>query len=177
MNAKLAFSLIAFGAVVMIGAQVRGRTGAPSGTPKRDPKTVSLSNIKQLSTAMMIYITDSDDIFPYPQAAKGWQWPLFAYCKNKEIYKSANPKKPGPFLFNFGLGGVSSTVIENPAATPMFYDPTVWPDGRYLYSNADTSSKFVDAARWKELQKVMAKKMPRTAKKPLPKNYGSAFSL
>lgn len=167
-NTRFLLAIAATGAAVMIVAQ-----GAPPRVS--DPKTKSLSNIKQLGTAMMIYGADWDDVFPYPQSEKAWQYCLFPYTKNRDFFKTLNPAKPGNFKFNMALGGVSMTVIESPAETVMFYDPTVWPDGKYLFSAVDTSSRYVDAAAWKKLQKTLTLKLKKEAKRPLPKNYGAKF--
>jgi len=168
MTKRFILSALALGSVVLIVAQT-----AP---PQSDPRTVSLSNVKQLSTGMLIYITDFDDVFPYPQTEKGWQMPIYPYLKNKNLYRTLNPAKPEFFRFNMALGGVSATAIGSPTTMPMFYDPTAWPDGKYLHSRTDTSSKFVEASTWKAIKKDLTAKLKRSAK-PLPKNWGDTFKL
>lgn len=66
-------------------------------------KTADLSNIKQLSTGIQIYMSDYDDNMPQPgwsaqQTSSGanscysWRWNTLAYSKSKDIY--ASPSNP-----------------------------------------------------------------------------------
>lgn len=174
MNPKIVGAAAFFCAAVMVVAQTSGT--ATSGAKRANEQAESLSRIKQLSTGMMIYLADSDDIYPYPQATKAWQFALYPYLKNKQIYLSTNPSKPGPFQFNMNLGGVFSADVPD-AKTPLFYDPTAWPDGKRMYSCADSSATVVSPTDWAKAAKLMKTKIQRKAKKPLPANYGSSFKL
>lgn len=156
---------------------VIAQTGKPPTPNYAKEQTESLSRIKQLSVGMLIYQADWDDIFPYPQSTKAWQMVTYPYVKSKSIYTSTNPTKPGPFAFNMNLGGVTGATISD-VKTPMFYDPTPWPPhGNRMYSCVDSSAKVIAPAGWTSAAKLMAAKHKRTAKKPLPANYGSTFKL
>jgi prepilin-type N-terminal cleavage/methylation domain-containing protein/prepilin-type processing-associated H-X9-DG protein len=66
-------------------------------------KTADLSNIKQLSTGLQVYMADYDDTMPQPgwsavQAPSGgnscysWRWGVLPYTKSKDLYSSpSNP--------------------------------------------------------------------------------------
>ncbi|MEQ1821420.1 MAG: hypothetical protein ABL949_02820 [Fimbriimonadaceae bacterium] len=139
-----------------------GQKGTP--TFSSSTATQALSNAKQISTAMAIYLADSDDVLPWVQSSAGAHRVLEPYTKNKDLFKTLNPKGSGTFRFNMSLAGVASTAIEDPAATPLFYEPIPYPDGRYLVSFADTHAKFVSPEEWKSLQKLLKLKLPRQGK-------------
>jgi len=131
-------------------------------------RSMSLSNIKQASTAMMIYQADYDDLFPYVESSQYVKQVLHPYTKNTEIFKSHNPNRSGDFRYNVALGGILATEIENISRTVLFYDPTPWPDGMYLVSFTDSSSKFVSADEWSQLQTMMRPKAKRHGKPVVP---------
>lgn len=174
MNPKVIGAAALVGAATILVAQ----TGSPpkSSVPNAKEQTESLSRIKQLSVGMLIYQGDWDDIFPYAQSVRAVQYVTYPYVKNKDVYKSTNPSKPGPFHFNMNLGGVNAADITD-FKTPMFYDPNPWPNGNRMYSCIDSSAKAVAAAGWTSVSKLLAAKHKRTAKKPLPANYGASFKL
>ncbi|MEQ1934230.1 MAG: hypothetical protein ABL962_10200 [Fimbriimonadaceae bacterium] len=126
--------------------------------------TVALSNAKQLATAMMIYLADYDDIFPYVQSSPSLLKQLEPYTKNPELFKTLNPKGAGMFRFNMSLAGVSSVDIDEPAKTPMLFDPEPFPDGRYLVAYADSHARYLTAEEWKATQKYMKVNLPRHGK-------------
>lgn len=126
--------------------------------------TVALSNAKQLATAMMIYLADSNDIFPWVQSSPSMHNQLIPYTKSKELFKTLNPKGAGTFRYNMSLAGVSAVDVSEPAQTPLIFDPEPFPDGRYLVAYADSHVKYVTAAEWKELQRFMKLKLPRRGK-------------
>ena len=139
---------------------------APVGTvPQR---TATLSNIKQISTAMVIYLADSDDIFPYVQGTPQLFKLLMPYCKNEEIMKTLNPAG-GMFRFNMSLAGVNSTEIAEPANTVMFYESEPWADGSRCVSFADTHAKVVNPEEWAKLQPSLNLKLKRVGKPSPPR--------
>lgn len=88
-------------------------------------KTQTVSNIKQMSLAMVMYTTDYDD--GYPEAVFGgctgqaavvnrlWAYVLLPYTKNKDIFTdaAASNQKPG-FRFNTNVPDPSIGEIANP---------------------------------------------------------------
>lgn len=133
-------------------------------------KTQTLSNMKQVATAMIMYISDSDDEYPYPQTTKTIRYITAPYMKNNDLWTTRNPNG-GEFLFNMALGGVSATQLEYPAEMVMFYESKAWPDGTRVVAFADGHARVVDSATWKTLQKWLKRKY-KTKSKPLPANYG-----
>lgn len=132
--------------------------------------TATLSNVKQMALGVMIYMSDYDDVYPYPQSVAAVKFVTYPYIKNKEIYKTLNPNG-GQFLFNMSLGGVESVSIENPAETVLWYETQAWPDGRRAVAFADGHAKLVSTEEWKRFEKSLRLKLKRKGK-PLPANYG-----
>lgn len=80
--------------------------------------TVCLSNVRQLSTAVIIYLSDHDDKF-FGNVAK-FQGEIAPYAKHKELF--ACPVTHKPYSFNKNLVGKSDATIEAPAQTVMVYE-------------------------------------------------------
>ena len=134
-------------------------------------KTATLSNAKQLALGMLMYSSDYDDVMPYAQSTAAVKYVEAPYLKNNELWKSLNPKG-GEFRFNMALAGVSLTEVPEPANTPLFFEPNAWPDGTRVVAYTDGHAKRVDAEEWKRLQPFLKLKLKKTAKRPLPPNYG-----
>lgn len=126
-------------------------------------RTYALSNVKQVSTAMMILLSDTEDIFPYVQSTAQMFELTMPYMKNNELTKSVNPNG-GRLLFNISLAGVSSVDLEAPQDVPMVYDEKPWPDGRWLVGFADSHAKFLTQAEWDALAKNLKLKLKKHGK-------------
>lgn len=133
----------------------------------------SLSNIKQISTAMIMYCGDYDDVVPYAQSTKGAFEVILPYMKNKDITRSLNPNG-SKFVLNMAITGVDMSDIDGLSETILFYEDKTWPDGTRLVSFADTSARFVDATEWERFKPTLSLKLPKTGK-PLPATLGSTW--
>lgn len=133
----------------------------------------SLSNIKQISTAMLIYCADYDDVTPYVQSTKGSFEVMYPYMKSKEITKSLNPNG-SKFVLNMAVAGINMSSIEMPSETILFYEDKPWPDGKRLVSFTDSSARMVDEAEWERLKATLNLKLPKVGK-PLPATLGSTW--
>jgi hypothetical protein len=131
-------------------------------------KTQSLSNAKQVATAIMIYMSDYDDILPYVESTKFLHKVIEPYSRNTEIFKTLNPNGEGDLRYNVGIAGMLGTDIENPADVPLLYDPKPWPDGTYLVAFLDSHAKFVSSEEWTRLQSNMRPKVKRQGKPVVP---------
>jgi hypothetical protein len=125
--------------------------------------TVHISNLKQIATATMIYLSDADDIFPYVQSTRSLWNALGPYMRNAEMTKTKNPNG-GQILFNMSLAGVSLSDVNEPAKVPMFFDSVAWPDGRYCVAFADTLVKWVNQEQWEALKPLLKLKLKRNGK-------------
>jgi len=136
-----------------------------------DAQTRGLSNIKQVSLGMIMYTTDYDDITPYAQSTKTVEYLTYPYVKNRDVWKTHNPNG-SRFLFNMAVAGVSTTDIEDPAETVLFYESAAWPDGRRIVAYNDGHSRLLTEDEWQVAKKTMALKIKKSAK-PLPAAYGA----
>jgi hypothetical protein len=137
----------------------------PTGTAT--DRTITLSNLKQVGTALMLFLSDYDDKLPYVQSTPQLFTFLNPYLKNEEVFKTKNPMG-GSFRFNMSLAGVSVTDIENPASTPLVYESEAWPDGKRGICYADSHAKFVTADEWNAMQPLLKLKLKRHGKPIAP---------
>lgn len=126
-------------------------------------RTVTLSNLKQIGTGLIILLTDNDDVFPYVQSTPQLFKFLEPYTKNQELFKTKNPMG-GEFRFNMSLAGVSATDIEKPAETPMFFESEAWPDGKRGVCFTDSHAKFVTKEEWDKMQPLLKLSLKRHGK-------------
>jgi hypothetical protein len=133
-------------------------------------KTITLSNLKQISTGLIMCSLDTDDIFPYVQGTAGMFETIQPYIKNTELFKTQNPNGGG-FRFNMSLAGAEATEIKDPAKTIMFYESQTWPDGGRCVSFVDTHVNYVTQQEFLQLSKTLGLKLKRNGK-PLPANLG-----
>ena len=137
---------------------------------QRAAERTALSNIKQISTGMMIYGTDYDDITPYAQSTRTVEYVIYPYMKNFELWNTLNPNG-SRFLFNMAVAGVNMAGIHDPVGTVMFYESHPWPDGRRLVSFMDSHARFLTEEEWQEVKGSLKLKLKRSAV-PLPADYG-----
>ena len=81
--------------------------------------TQSLSNVKQIATALMIYSADFDDRLP---KSDEWQDLLEPYTKNPDLFVPPYKDQPGGYAFNQALSQVFLYDIPIPAKTPMVFE-------------------------------------------------------
>ncbi|HMS56411.1 MAG TPA: hypothetical protein PKA27_13510 [Fimbriimonadaceae bacterium] len=134
-------------------------------------KTQSLSNIKQVALATMMYVADYDDVFPWPQSSRGAIAVQYPYMKDLALGKSTNPDANEYYRFNTNVGGVAQTDIEDPQSVPLWYEGKPWPDGSRCVAFCDGHAKTVSAEEWPEVEKALNMRFKRTAKAPLPANH------
>lgn len=134
-------------------------------------KAQSLSNIKQVSLALIMYSADYDDVVPYVQSTKGAFEVLDPYSKNREITKSLNPSG-AKILLNMAIAGANMASIEKPAETVMFYEDKPWPDGTRMVSFCDGHAKSVAEDEWLVIQTSLNLKFQKVGR-PLPATLGA----
>ena len=142
------------------------QSARPEGTVAE--RTATLSNIKQISTAMMIFLSDTDDQFPYVQGTPQLFKMMEPYTRNLEVFKTKNPAG-GAFRFNMCLAGSGMSDVAQPAETVLFYESEPWADGSRCVSFTDSHAKVVTADEWKKLQPTLNLKLKKHGR-PLPPN-------
>lgn len=159
-------SAITFVAIAAVAAPFR----APQQEQLMRDRSKTLTNLKQVSVAMVIYTADFDDCFPYVQSTAAAQFVTYPYAKSLDIWKTYNPGK-SKFLMNLSIAGVDSTTIEKPSETILFHESKPWPDTTRCVSFTDTSSRVVKPEIWSKVSATLKLKLKK-AGKPLPKSLG-----
>ncbi|MEI8281977.1 MAG: hypothetical protein WCG75_06205 [Armatimonadota bacterium] len=132
----------------------------PSGSAAQ---AATLSNLKQTGIAIMILMSDYDDMIPYVQSTPQLFKFLMPYTKNEKVFKTINPPG-GQFQFNMCLAGSMLTTLEQASQTPLFYETKVWPDGKRGVVFTDTHAKFVTKEEWDKLQPLLKLKLKKHGK-------------
>jgi len=80
-----------------------------------NPKTQSISNLKQLGTGVAIYQSDYDGYFPPASAMPAVRVVLDPYTKNHTLFKPINEISTTP-QFSFNIAGVAETLPPYPGS-------------------------------------------------------------
>jgi|LSQX01.1.fsa_nt_gb prepilin-type N-terminal cleavage/methylation domain-containing protein/prepilin-type processing-associated H-X9-DG protein len=125
-------------------------------------QTSCLSNVKQISLALMMYAQDYDERYPVVSHSTGYDWwqPVQAYVKNAQVFRcpayggsAAGP--PTDYILN-GLfaHGLAMAQIQEPAGQICIavreknWDETgyhPWPDDHSSWDNLSAYSEFKNA--------------------------------
>ncbi len=123
-------------------------------------QTSCLSNVKQISLALMMYAQDYDECYPHVDHTTGydWWWPLQAYVKNAQLFRcpayKANPatEPETDYVLNalFAHGSSMGTfqepaqqiaiAVRRPGCPESDYHP--WPDDGASWANLSAYSEF-----------------------------------
>ena len=83
-------------------------------------KTVCLVNVKQVSTGLLMYVSDWDEI--YPDSAN-WCESLDEYMKNREVLVCPEaPKQDCGYAFNAALSNLHLAAVDDPANTVALFE-------------------------------------------------------
>jgi len=148
-----------------------GQTGVVTPIAQASAKAATVSNLKQVALGMIMYTSDYDDVFPYPQSTKAVQYVTYPYLKDAKVWKTLNPNG-GEIRFNMALGGVSASAIESPAETVLFYETKDWPEGGRVVAFTDGHVKILTQDQWALASKTLNLKISKTVNRPLPLKYG-----
>lgn len=129
-------------------------------------ETSTLSNLKQIGLAAIMYSIDYDDVLPYVQGTDQFRQVTSPYYKDDSIWKSANPNGGG-FRFAMNLAGVSVESVERPSEAPLAYEANPWPDGKRCVVFVDGHAKRMTREEWAQVEPLLQQKYKRTAKRPI----------
>lgn len=133
-------------------------------------ETAGLSNARQISTALLMYASDCDDVAPYAQSTKAVQFVTYPYLKSFEAWSTHNPNG-SQFRFNMSLAGVSLLSASEPNAIVLFYEDKVWPNGKRIVAFLDGHSAMLTPEEWKQVEPSLKLTYLKVGK-PLPLDYG-----
>ena len=130
-------------------------------------ETACLSNLKQASTALLMYVQDYDERLPPMQSMAGVHKRLQPYVKNMTVFTC--PATTKPYRTNPVLSGKALAAIAEPAKAVTFYDAAPHADGlntvAYLDGHVDREAKVPSLAA-----KLVVKKAQSNGKKPRSKH-------
>jgi hypothetical protein len=115
-----------------------------------------MGNMKQVATAMMMYMQDYDEVLPPMQDAERLKKVVMPYVKNEDVFKS--PATGQPFQPNPRLSGRKLSSLGNPAGVVVLYSAAPEPDGTRLVVRADGQVRSVSAEEWPKL--AAAQRLP-----------------
>lgn len=158
--------------------EVRRNNDEATQTPKADETTTrptSVSNLKQLSLALLMYTQDYDEVLPPVKSPEKFRPLLQPYVKNESLFFVPNTEPKQAYLSNVSLSYHTQGEINNPAETVLFYEPQVATDGTRAIAFADGHVKRKPEAEFQLLLKASQMKMlnaktePPQKPKPKPK--------
>lgn len=86
------------------------------------PNVACRYNLKNLATALHIYMTDSDERLP----ATGWGDELRPYCKNEDMLTCPIIRKEKQSEFGYAMNsaimGIDAAKVNDPAKTVVFFE-------------------------------------------------------
>lgn len=112
--------------------------------------TDCMSNLKNVSLALLQYIQDYDERFPPMKVTAETQAVLMPYIRNIDMFSCPTTKQP--YHPNLHLHLKRLIDIYQPANTPSFYDALFHPDGTHGVAYVDGHARFVTPLQWQVLQ-------------------------
>jgi hypothetical protein len=116
----------------------------------------SESNLKQIGTALLMYVGDWDEVLPVMTDAAAAKKALFPYVKNEAVF--VHPETKEPYRPNPVLSKKKIAHIQNPAAMIAFYESKPGVDGTRTVVFLDGHTERVPESDWPRLQR--ASKIP-----------------
>lgn len=113
---------------------------------------VAMQRLKGVAIGVLIYATDSDDVFPL---SDGFDDAIFPYVKKKEFFESPHADG-GRIEYNSRLAGVSTTRIysDDSDHVPMLRFPNEWVGKGHAVAFVDGSGRFVPDDKWQSLEQA-----------------------
>jgi hypothetical protein len=88
--------------------------------PRPEPSRICLSNVKNISLALQMYLADNDDRLP---PAGGWCDRIDEYMWTRDVYRCEQAEELDcAFAYNAALGGVSLASLSNRAETVVIFE-------------------------------------------------------
>jgi hypothetical protein len=113
----------------------------------------SLSNLKQLGTAMMMYAQDYDETFPNTQSPEQAKALLIPYIKDSKAFQQ--PETGILYQTNTAISQKQLATIESPANMVVYYESTPMVDQKHGVAFADGHAKRLTESEWNVAQSKM----------------------
>jgi hypothetical protein len=121
-------------------------------------RTTSVSNLRQVGLALMMYCQDYDERYPPLRDPKETKELVMPYIKNEQIWVDPNTKQP--YGMNLDLSYRSQAEIEKPDETVMLFETAPGPDGMRAVGYADGHVKRIPESEWAPMEADMKRKWP-----------------
>lgn len=108
----------------------------------------SMSNLRQLALAAIMWSNENEECLPTLSSEKAWVSEMGVEAK---LLKQ--PQSGEKYLANPAMSGVSLGEIKDPVGTPLFYEATPWSNGKRIAAFVDGHVEMMDNNRWEELKK------------------------
>ena len=143
--------MIAFGGTVAIMFSLEGcGCGCTTTTQYVLGQTDTLTNLKSVNSALLLYVQDYDETFPIALNKEVVQRLTLPYSKDITLY--SDPNTNIPFEWNSYLSGRTLASFETPSTTVSFYVAfPVVPDSRPV-ATIGSRPKLVTDAEWVQLK-------------------------
>lgn len=108
-------------------------------------KSTTMSNMKQIAIASMMYQTDHDDLYPHRFSTHSdMSELLLPYIKESSYFETLNPSG-GEIIPNDMFEGFNGVEVADVFGTVMIHETEDWPSGGRTFAFADSHVKFVRA--------------------------------
>lgn len=124
----------------------------PQGPAAQNANQMSMSNLKQVSLAMMQYVQDHDEAYPKMEDAEAVKALLMPYAMNETVFM--HPATRELYQPNPALSGKKLTQVADPVAMVLFYEASAAADGTRGVAYADGHVKRVAEAEWPQIKRA-----------------------
>jgi hypothetical protein len=125
-------------------------------------RTTSVSNLKQVSLGILMYVQDYDEIYPPLRDAKQTKELVMPYIKNEQVF--LDPATKQPYGMNLDLSYRAQAEIERPAETVVLFETSPGPDGMRAVAFGDGHVKRIPESEWAPMEADMKRKWPEREK-------------
>ncbi|HEX2952028.1 MAG TPA: hypothetical protein VHV83_21040 [Armatimonadota bacterium] len=119
----------------------------PSRAHARALQEQSMNNLKQLAVGAMMYCQDNNELMPKITGSTN-----IVKLLNLPEKCVLQPYSNEAYRYNMAVSGKALGIIQDPVQTPMFYEPTSWPDGSRIVAYVDGHVEQLSRGRWTQLQ-------------------------
>jgi hypothetical protein len=117
-----------------------------------DASQRSLSNLKQISLGLLMYVQDNDEILPPLQNPAVIKKALLPYVRNEQLF--VQPKTHRPYRPNASLSHRSLASVKDPAAMVIFYEDAPDQNSTRAVAFLDGHIKRIPESQWPALKRA-----------------------
>ena len=122
-------------------------------------ETSSLSNLKQLALATLMYAQDHDEVFPPLADAAKTHASLMPYLREERVFTP--PNKRATYIANAALSRKNLAIIPEPSNCLLFYESTPSSLGKRSVVFADGHAHTIPESEWLRVKARSDAQLPR----------------